>query len=189
MQSLLPAHLSDAEDRIPARLLADRPAHHGLPGDGVAAAAAGRHVHRQAADALFAAGRHGVLAGRAGRARLSRRHYAHAARRRGADRPRLGDLPSGILARRAARLGRPLRPGAIAVPGRRQFRPGDRAAARRLHRRAVRPDAASPGSRSAALVGIVVLWQVGGWYSAHLARAQPRARRSASLFAACRGAR
>ena len=27
---------------------------------------------------------------------------------------------------------------------------------------------ASPGSRSAALVGIVVLWQVGGWYSAHL---------------------
>ena len=44
-----------------------------------------------------------------------------------------------VLARRAAGLGRPLRPCAVAVPGRRQFRPVARAAARRLHRRAVRP--------------------------------------------------
>ena len=63
-----------------------------------------------------------------------------AGRRRHADRLRLGDLPSGIVARRAARLGRPLRPGAVGVPARRQFRPGDRPAARRLHRRAVRAD-------------------------------------------------
>ena len=43
-----------------------------------------------------------------------------------------------ILARRAAGLGRALRPRAVAVPGRRQFRPVARAAAGRLHRRAVR---------------------------------------------------
>ena len=46
----------------------------------------------------------------------------------------------GILAHRPLRLRRPLRPGAVAVPGRRQCRPVDRAAAGRLHRRAVRPD-------------------------------------------------
>ena len=41
-----------------------------------------------------------------------------------------------VLARRAHGLGRPARPGAIPVPGRRQCRRGDRAAARRLFRRA-----------------------------------------------------
>ena len=40
MQSLLPAHLSDAEGRLRPRLLADRPDHPDLPGDRVAAAAA-----------------------------------------------------------------------------------------------------------------------------------------------------
>ena len=67
-------------------------------------------------------------------------NYALLVDRRDADRLRLGDLPPGILARGAARVGRPLRPGAIGVPARRQFRPGDRPAARRLHRRAVRAD-------------------------------------------------
>ena len=79
-----------------------------------------------------------LVAGRAHRSRLCAQLLA-AARRRRADRLRLGDLPSGILARRAARLGRPLRPRAVDLPGRRQCRPGDRAAARRLHRRALRP--------------------------------------------------
>ena len=52
-----------------------------------------------------------------------------------------------IVARGAAGVGRPLRPGAIGVPGRRQFRLGDRAAARRLHRRAARADQRRRGSR------------------------------------------
>ena len=44
-----------------------------------------------------------------------------------------------VVARGAHGLGRPPRPRAVAVPGRRQHRLGDRAAARRLHRRAARP--------------------------------------------------
>ena len=61
---------------------------------------------------------------------------------------RLVDLPSGILADRAAGLGRRARLGAIAVPGRRQFRHLARPAARGVLRPAARTGAASPGSRS-----------------------------------------
>ena len=63
-----------------------------------------------------------------------------AARRFGAGRHGLVGVPSGILARRAHGVGRAARPGAIAVPGRRQFRLGARPAARRLHRAAEGPD-------------------------------------------------
>ncbi len=129
--------LSDAEDRFPAGFLADRTAHHGLPGHGVAAAAAGRHVHRQAAAALFAAGRHGILAGRTDPA-CDRAQLHHAFDRRGLHRSRVRHLPSGILARGATCLGRALRACPVDVPGRRQFRFGDGASARRLHRRAIR---------------------------------------------------
>ncbi len=132
-------HLSVAEGELRPRFLADRPFDLHLPGDGIAAAADDRHDHRQAADALFAALRHGLVADRPDRACLCRPLLA-AADRRLADRHRLGHLPSGILAHRPLCLRRPLRSCAVAVPGRRQFRPGDGAAARRLHRRALRPD-------------------------------------------------
>ena len=58
--------------------------------------------------------------------------------RRGADRRRQRGLSSRSLARRAGGLGRPARLRPEPVPGRRQFWPVDRAAARRLRRRAVR---------------------------------------------------
>ena len=48
------------------------------------------------------------------------------------------------------------------------FGSGGGAAAGGLHRRAVRPDQRRPGSPLGSLVGIIVLWQVGGWYAAHL---------------------
>jgi hypothetical protein len=51
------------------------------------------------------------------------------------------------LARRAHRLGRAARAGAVAVPGRRQYRLGDRAAAGGLHRAAARAGQRRPGSR------------------------------------------
>ena len=60
--------------------------------------------------------------------------------RGGPDRHGLLGVPSRGLARGAHGGGRPLRPGAVAVPGRRQSRPGVGPAARRLHRRAARPD-------------------------------------------------
>ena len=66
--------------------------------------------------------------------------------RRGADRLRIVGLPSGVVARRTHGFGRPARACAIAVPGRRQRRLGDRTAARRLHR-----DAARPGQRRLVL--------------------------------------
>ena len=53
---------------------------------------------------------------------------------RDAGRQRLGGVPPGSLAGRAVRVGRAARPGAIAVPGRRQYRLGDRADPRRLYR-------------------------------------------------------
>ena len=66
----------------------------------------------------------------------------------GADRASARRSSTPKLAHRARGLGRAARPRAVAVPGRRQFRPGDRAAARGLHRRAARAGRASPGSRS-----------------------------------------
>ena len=48
------------------------------------------------------------------------------------------------------------------------FGSGGGAAARGLHRRAVRPDQRRRWFTLGSLVGIIVLWQVGGWYAAHL---------------------
>ena len=76
MQSLLAAIYPMLKTDLRSRLLADRPAHLGLPGDGVAAAAADRHVHRQAAAALFAAGRHGARRWSASSCSPSRTTYA-----------------------------------------------------------------------------------------------------------------
>ena len=56
-----------------------------------------------------------------------------------AHRSRLVDLPSRVVAHRAAGLRRAARPGAVALPGRRQCRIGARAAARGVRRPAARP--------------------------------------------------
>ena len=79
------------------------------------------------------------------------------------DRHGIVGVPPRVLAGGAARLGRAARPRPVGVPGRRQFRHGDRAAARRLHRAAPTARAASPGSRwwrSSAWL----LAGVGSWY-------------------------
>ena len=52
--------LSDAENFVSARFRADRPDHAGLSVHCVAAAAAGRRSYGQTADAVFAGGRHGL---------------------------------------------------------------------------------------------------------------------------------
>ena len=62
------------------------------------------------------------------------------ARRCGFRRDRIGNFPSRVVARRANGVRRPPRPGAIDVPGRRQFRDRTRPSAGRLHRAAARTD-------------------------------------------------
>ena len=62
------------------------------------------------------------------------------ARRCGFRRDRIGNFPSRVVARRANGVRRPPRPGAIAVPGRRQFRDRTWPSAGRLHRAAARTD-------------------------------------------------
>ena len=110
---------------------------------------------------------------------LSYRHQLSDAAAGGRDgRHRLVGVPSGILARGAARLRRAAWLCAVPVPGRRQCRLGDRTAGRRLSSSCRAGRARSPGSRSAALVAIIVLMRVGAWYSAHRAdraRKAPRA--------------
>ncbi len=100
--------LSDAEGRLPPRLLADRPAHHGVPGDRLAAAAGDQHVRGQAANALsrLPAGM-GCLAGRADPALATAHTYIMLLA--GAICIGFGSavFHSGILARGAAGLGRP----------------------------------------------------------------------------------
>ena len=164
MQSLLPAHLSDAEGRLRARLLADRPDHPDFPGDGVAAAAGGRHVHRPPAAALFAARRHGVRPWSACCSSPMPKLSA-AARRRGAGRPRLGGLPSRN--RRASRGS----PRAAATASRSRCSRSAAMSARRSGRCSPPSSSCRAGKASVAwfslvaLVGMVVLWQVGSWYS------------------------
>ncbi|KAI1696742.1 hypothetical protein Ddc_20161 [Ditylenchus destructor] len=131
--------LSDAEGEVPAELRTDRLDRAGLPVHGLAAPALGRDVHGQASQALSAA---------AGHVRdLHRRRAAgfldlvrDAADRRGGGRRRFGDLPSRGVASRPDGVGRPLRDGAVLLPGGRQHGLGDRAAADGGHRDPLRPD-------------------------------------------------
>ena len=148
MQSLLPAMYPMLKTDVRARLRADRPDHAHLPAHGVAAAAAGRALHRPHPQAVLAGDRHGLHAGRAVcccRWRAASAVLLVAAGARGA---RLVRLPPGVFARRADGVRRAARPGAVAVPGRRQRRLGARAAAGRVHRAAARP-----GERRVVLAG------------------------------------
>ena len=92
-------------------------------------------------------------------------------------------VPSGVLARGPHGLRRPARPGAVAVPGRRQL-------SARRSARCSRPSSccraasrASPGSPLAALLGMLVLFKVGplvqgAWPGATAARAATGQRRA-----------
>ena len=104
----------------------------------------GRAFHRQEGAAVLARDRHGIyllrLAAAERRGALSR----HPDRGR-AGRPRLGGVPSGVGADRAARLGRALWFRAIGVSARRQFWHVDGAGAGGADRGAVRPADRSPG--------------------------------------------
>ena len=91
--------------------------------------------------------------------------------RGGADRRRQRGVPSRGVARRPGGVGRPARLRPEPVPGWRQFRPVDRAAARGLHRRAVRA-ALGAGLHRFALAAVVILTGVSRWYAA--VRARPR---------------
>ena len=153
------------KDELRSRFLADRPADLDLPGDRLAAAAADRHVHRQAADALFAA-RSAWRPRCVGLIVLAlRAQLCAAAGRRGADRAsaRRFSIPESSRVARLASGGR-YRHGAVGLSGRRQYRQGHRAAARRLHRRAAR-SGQHRLVRRRPLIGMIVLWRVGGWYS------------------------
>ena len=112
-----------------------------------------------------------------------------AARRLGAGRHRLVGVPSRILARRADGVGRPARPCAIAVPGRRQFRFGARAVARRLHRAAAAARSSVAWFSLAALLAMIILWQVGNWYRAHGATRAKQRNIAARDGRRCRAAR
>ncbi len=138
IQSLLPAIYPVLQQNYLAHLHPDRRAASGLPGHRLAVAAPGRALYRQAADVPALDLRHGREPDRPRHPRL-RQPLLGAARRRRRDRRRLLDLPSRQLAGRPRRLGRPLRLRPVLLPGRRQHRLGDRAAARRLRGAAVRP--------------------------------------------------
>ena len=102
MQSLLPAIYPILKDGLRPRLRADRADHAHLPAHGVAAAAGGRRLHRPPAAALLAGRRHGLHAGRPAAAVACADSFRAAAARGRAGRHRLVDLPSGVVARRAA---------------------------------------------------------------------------------------
>ena len=133
-----PVGVSDPEGELRARFRPDRADHAGVPVHRLAAAAGGRPLHRQEGAAVLAGDRHGLDAVRPAAAQRSRITTRHPDRRR-AGRARLGGVSSGIGADRAARLGRPLRHGAIGVPGRRQCRHRARPGAGGADRGAVRP--------------------------------------------------
>ena len=130
--------VSDPEGQLRARLRPDRHDHAGVPVHRVAAAAGGRAFHRQEGAAVLARDRHGLylLRPAAAQRRASIRHHPD---RGGAGRTRLGGVPSGVGADRAAGLGRALRLCAIGVSARRQFRHLDGAGAGGADRGAVRP--------------------------------------------------
>ena len=89
--------------------------------DLVVAAAGDRPLHRSPAAALFARDRHGRDPGRPVGARPCRQ-LCHAAARGDDGRHRLRGVPPRSLAGGANGVGRAARPGAVAVPGRRQYR-------------------------------------------------------------------
>ena len=82
------------------------------------------------------------------------------------------DLSSRGLPRRPGGVGRPARLRPEPVSGRRQFRPVDRPAARRLRRRAVRAALGRSRSPLFALTAVVLLTAVSRWFAAH--RAKPK---------------
>ena len=129
--------LPDPEGVISPRFRSDRADHPGVPVDRVDAATGGRHGDGQAATALLLAGGHVLQPGRlaaAVRGVQLRRDPV----RRGAGRDRLVSVPSRVVARGADGLWRALWFCAVAVPGGRQYRIGDRAATGGLHRGAAR---------------------------------------------------
>ena len=158
--------LSDAEGRLRARLLADRPADPDLPGDGLAAAAADRHLHRQAAAALFAARRHGLDAGRAAPPRLRRSTTRMLLL--GAALVGIGSAVFHPESSRVARLASGGRYGLaqslFQVGGNFGTALGPLLAAFIV---VPRGQGSVAWFSVAALVGMVVLWQVGTWYSNH----------------------
>ena len=119
IQSLILAIYPMLKDELLAVVRPDRPDHADLSDHRVAAATARRHLHRQASEAVFAAGRHGLHAGRPA-ADVDRAELRRAAAGRGAGRLRVVGVSSGIVAGRAHGLGRPARTRAVAVPGGRQ---------------------------------------------------------------------
>ena len=110
--------------------------------------------------------------------------------RGGAGRARLRRVPSGIVARRAHGVGRPLRPRPVDLSGRRQYRLGARTARRRLHRHPRRPglDRLVLAGRAPRHPGAVAMSAAGtsSRSSRHLARRQGEARQPARPFVAAR---
>jgi hypothetical protein len=142
--------LSRAEGPVRPEFRPDRPGDPGLPDYRLAAAAAGRALRRPPPDAARAAGRHTVQPRGPGGA-VGRPQLSTLAPRGLSDGGRLVGVPSGILARGAHGGRRPAWPRAVAVPGRRQRRPGARSPGCRPGRRALgaieprclRPDGAA----------------------------------------------
>ena len=146
-----------------------------VPVHGLDPAADRRHLYRQEADALLIADRHGLHAGRPRPARHRRPLFGDPAVG-GADRSRLLDLPSGILARRAHGSG------------------GRHGLAQSLFRSAAifgsaigpllaafivlpRGQGAVAWFALAALAGIIILSRVGFWYRAqHASGRSPQER-------------
>ena len=123
--------LSDPARRVQPQLRPGRDADLHLPTHRLVAAAADRFLYRSSAAALFAGLRHGRDACRAGDPGPGAQLFRPAGRRHDAG-ARLGRLSSGIVAHRPAGLRRGPWAGAIAVPGRRQFRRRAGAARRRI---------------------------------------------------------
>ena len=132
--------LSPDQGAAAARLRPHWHHHAGVPADRLGAAADHRPLHRQASAAVLVALRHGLDLLRDAGPGL-RRRLCHGAGGGRPDRRRQLGVPSRGLARGPARVGRPLRLRPVAVPGRRQCRPGDRPAARGPGRDPQRPGA------------------------------------------------
>ena len=133
-----PGDVPHSQGRFPSEFWPDRADHAHVPAHRLAAAAADRAVHRQAAAAVFPAPGHvfdPVRADAAGFC-LELRHRAGSGRAGGHG---IGHLPSRILAHCAPGFRRPARAGAIGVPGRWQYRQRSGPADRRGGGGALRP--------------------------------------------------